>query len=134
MSAQNDYIQINNGTGTTIVSGVVTHITSTPAYGAQSVPFQNLSSNASTPIATFVIGPSSTDYWYISWTTDGINYLTWSGTYGIHDHTSESAPGTITLVGGMYVSNGTLYPNGDPMVVFQIDGTSVSKETVTSPW
>lgn len=134
MSAETQYIQITNGTGTTIKNGVVTHVTTTPEYGAQSVQIENLANGASTTAAAFTTGPSSTDYWYISWTTDGVNYLTWAGHEGIHDHTNQATPGVITLVGGMYVQNGTVYPLGSPLVVFVIDGTDVNKQSVTSPW
>jgi hypothetical protein len=128
MSQQAAYIQVKNQTGATIKQGFVTHATQT--YGIVTIPISNLANNAITPPnnnpTLMYTGPSSKDYWWIGWTNDGTNWVTWMGTSAIHDHDTSGAPGTVALVGQLNQE--------DLAVLFTVDGDDPDNESITNPW
>jgi hypothetical protein len=126
MSQQSAYIQVKNQTGATIQQGFVTH--ATESYGTVTIPIHSLANNATTPATPTLMytGPSSKDYWWIGWTNDGTNWVTWMGTSGIHDHETSGAPGTVTLVGKLGQEN--------LAVSFTVDGDNPDQESITNPW
>jgi hypothetical protein len=124
MSQQTQYIRAKNQTGATIQQGFVTHATGD--YGIQTISISNLANNAATPAIVMPTGPSSKDYWWIGWTNDGKNWVTWAGTDGIHDHESPEAPGTVAMVGKL--------GQGDLAIWFTVDGDKTDKESIDNPW
>lgn len=124
MAQQTEYIQVKNQTGDTIQQGFVTHATET--YGIQTISIQSLADGASTASTMMSTGPSSRDYWWIGWTNDGANWVTWMGKCGIHDHESPGAPGTVALVGQL--------GQPDLAVWFTVDGDDTDKESIPNPW
>jgi hypothetical protein len=125
MSQENAYIKVKNQTGATIQQGFVTH--ATESYGHQTIPVKNLASGATTPAPTLMYtGPSSKDYWWIGWTNDGTNWVTWMGTSAIHGHDEAGNPGTITLVDNL--------GEGGLAVSFAVDNDSTDNEPIPNPW
>lgn len=124
MSQQTAYIQATNQTGATIQKGFVTH--ATESYGIQTIPIQNLANNGTTPAIQMNTGPSSEDYWWIAWTNDGSNWVTWMGTSGIHGHGQDSNPGTVALVDKL--------GEGGLAIWFTVNNNSVDKESIKNPW
>jgi hypothetical protein len=118
------FIKIVNTTGKTIISGGVTHVTQD--YGSQTIKLSNLADGAETSVREMITGPSSKDYWYIWWTNDGENYVTFDGTNAIHGHSNIHDPGQIKLRG--------LLGNSALAVWFYTDGSSEDKKTITNPW
>ncbi|MFL6236354.1 MAG: hypothetical protein ACJ76N_24695 [Thermoanaerobaculia bacterium] len=124
MSQQSAYIQAKNQTGATIQQGFVTH--ATESYGIQTISINNLADGDPTPAIAVNTGPSSTDYWWIGWTNDGTNWVTWMGTSAIHGHGELGNPGTVALVdklgeGGLEIS-------------FTVNNESTVKDPIPNPW
>jgi hypothetical protein len=128
MSQQSQYIQVKNQTGALIRQGFVTH--ATQDYGIQTISFNDLVDGAITPPNNnpkmMPTGPSSKDYWWIGWTNNGTDWVTWMGTKGIHDHESKDSPGTVALVGKL--------GQKDLAIWFTVDGDSTDKESIDNPW
>jgi hypothetical protein len=127
MSSQ-QYIRVRNNTGRTIKAGAVTHVTKD--YGVQTIPLNNLENGRETEPVQIVTGPSSRDYWWICWTTDGVNYVTLAERNAVHGHESVEKPGLITLRG---LINDDV-ASSQLSVLFRTDDDTEDKATVLSPW
>jgi hypothetical protein len=124
MSQQTAYIQAVNQTGATILQGFVTH--ATESYGIQTIPINSLAKGDSTPALEVNTGPSSTDYWWISWTNDGTDWVTWMGTSAIHGHEQAGNPGTVALVDKL--------GEGGLSITFTVNNQTPDPEPIPNPW
>jgi hypothetical protein len=124
LSRQDKYLKIRNSTGKTIVKGYITH--ATEDYDVQTIQINNLADGQDTDIYPIYTGPASRDYWYISWSHDGQNFIAFSNRNAANGHDSKGDPATIELRG--YFGNSAL------AVWFHTDGSSTDKYDIKNPW
>jgi hypothetical protein len=123
MSRQTKYVKARNNTGKTIVKGHITH--ATQDYGLQTIPINNLADGQETDAYEVYTGPSSRDYWYLSWSHDDQNFVAFSTRNALNGHESKNEAGSIALRG--------LIGNGALGVYFYTDGGSEDKYEIIDP-
>jgi len=92
------FFAVKNSTGRPIMNGTVTH--TTQDYGQGTVVIQNLKPGEQTPATQVITGPSSRDYWYLSWSHDGVNHISFCYRNSLGHHENPKLPAVIELVGG----------------------------------
>jgi hypothetical protein len=123
MARETKYVRVQNCTGKTIVRGHITH--ATQDYGVQTVPINNLADGQETDAYEVYTGPSSRDYWYLSWSHDDQNYVAFSTRNALDGHKTKDTAGKIVLRG--------LIGNGALAVSFYVDGVKEDNYNIADP-
>lgn len=125
MARKTQFVRVKNSTGRTIQKGAVTH--ATEDHGIQTVSLDNLEDGAYSETIEMYTGWMNRDYWWITWSNDGLNFVAFSATNPIHEHeTVETPPGTVELIGTL--------GNGNLAVDFHTDRGKKDHFKIRNPW
>ena len=127
------YFSVANLTGAEITQGFVTHVTESNTMTSFSITNLASGSSITNPNPSFT-SSGQRDYWYVGWTNGALDsngnplWVTYAGTSSVHGHGTLQTAGNISLYGQLGGDGSALE------LIFQIDDTSTSIESIVSPW
>ena len=124
MARKTQYIRVKNSTGRAIQKGALTH--ATEDYGIQTISLDGLEDSTYSETIEMYSDWMNRDYWWVTWSNDGLNFVAFNTTNPIHEHETMEIPGTIELFGTL--------GNADLAINFLTDRGKKDRFKIKNPW